>query len=40
MEPLKMKTHMKKTDEPYSDYEEWYEGWFYSKMEDKLQGAR
>ena len=29
-----------KTDEPYSDYEEWYEGWFYSKMEDELHGAR
>ena len=30
----------KMEDDPFGDYEEWYEGWFYAKMEDELHGTR
>jgi hypothetical protein len=30
----------KMEEDPYGDYEEWYEGWFYAKMEDELHGTR
>ena len=30
----------KMEEDPYGDYEEWYEGWFYAKMEDELYGTR